>query len=82
MKRFEVEVYHVLTVNFGQPFSKITDAFGAVTWWGFSPALDLQEKGLNPLSYHQVYNFDSLSRCKQTRNSHRNGCIFSHKKAI
>ena len=23
----------------------MVDAFGAVTWWGFSPALDLQDKG-------------------------------------
>ncbi len=23
----------------------MVDAYGAVTWWGFSPALDLQDEG-------------------------------------
>ena len=25
----------------------MTDGFGAITWWGFSPALDLQDEGIH-----------------------------------
>lgn len=29
----------------------MVDGFGAITWWGFSPALDLQEKYLCKLCF-------------------------------
>ena len=29
----------------------MTDGFGNITWWGFSPSIDLQEDGLYSMKY-------------------------------
>ncbi|XP_013396625.1 dynein assembly factor 3, axonemal [Lingula anatina] len=48
-KRFQIFFYSLVVFTltlFNVKRSKMTDGFGSITWWGFSPVLDLQDKDL------------------------------------
>lgn len=38
----------------------MVDAYGAVTWWGFSPAIDLQDEGNLNLNTGKLFPYVTL----------------------